>query len=138
MGRFTPVTISTRGDRKGRLTLVGVPPNMSVRISTSPPPTSAIARSMASRAAVHVVGPADGHGGDGRDVAHDGAGGVHELPGQLRRGVTTTMPIMPVTPGAGRDGARAPDSPCRASFSAERVRDHHRAVAAAGAADRRW
>src|SRR6185436_13418599 len=51
MGRFTPVTISTRGERKGRLTLVGVPPNMSVRIRTSPPPTSARAWPILSREA---------------------------------------------------------------------------------------
>ena len=46
-----------RGERKGRLTLVGVPPNMSVRMSTSPPPTSARARSMRLARRGHVVAP---------------------------------------------------------------------------------
>src|SRR4029077_18665148 len=55
--------------------------------------------------AVHVVRPADGDGGDGRDVADDGAGGVDELARQGPVGDHDDAD-HPVTPGAGRDGAR--------------------------------
>ena len=51
IGRLTPVTISTRGDRNGRLTFVGVPPNMSVSTSACRPADLRMPRSIAARAA---------------------------------------------------------------------------------------
>src|SRR5437899_6510003 len=93
MGRFTPATISTRGERNGRLTLVGVPPNMSVRMRASSP-TSATAWAMASRAAVtsslHPMETAAMRGISPTMVRAAFTSSPASCPC-----VTTTIPIMP-------------------------------------------
>src|SRR5687768_9960985 len=134
MGRFTPVTISTAGERKGRLTLVGVPPNMSVRISTGPPPTSASARSIFSRAALMSS-----------VQAMETAAMAGTSPTMLRAALTSspaTCPwhttTMPITRGPSRlpevAVAHAHSVALARDGLAQRVGHHHRAVAAARAA----
>src|SRR4029079_7390038 len=133
MGRFTPVTISTRGDRKGRLTLVGVPPNVSGRMRTAPPPPSATARSMASRALFMSS-----------DHPMDTAAMAGMSPTMVRAAftssparapwVTTTMPIPPLLL-AQVAMAHADGIPVAGQLLRQRVRDHDRAMAPARAPD---
>src|SRR5258707_6515565 len=133
MGRFTPVTISTFGDRKGRLTLVGVPPNMSVRMRTSPPPTSASGRSVAARAlpmsSVHPMDTAAMAGMSPTIVRAAFTSSAASAPC-----VTTTMPItrslLAQVAMADADGIPVPGQLLR-----HRVRDNDRPVAAARAPD---
>src|SRR6185369_3189399 len=133
MGRFTPVTISTLGDRKGRLTLVGVPPNMSVRMRTSPPPTSATARAMASRALfMSSVQPMETAAMAGMSPTMVRVA-LTSSPARAPW-VTTTMPIIPSLL-AQVAMAHADGVPVAGQLLRHRVRDHHRAVAAARAPD---
>src|SRR5439155_15267457 len=133
MGRFTPVTISTWGERKGRLTLVGVPPNMSVRISDCSPPTCSSARAIASRAALtSSLQPMETAAMRGMSPTMVRAA-LTSSPASAPC-VTTTIPIMPASlpqvPVADAD---------RVALAAERLRqrvgDHHRPVPPARAAD---
>ena len=97
MGRFTPVTISTLSERKGRLRLVGVPPNMSVRTRTSPPPASASPRSMAALAAAgSSLQPIETAAMAGMSPTIVRA--AFTSSSAIRPCVTTTMPIIRLTP----------------------------------------
>src|SRR5437667_9196504 len=134
MGRFTPVTISTRGDRKGRLTLVGVPPNMSVRIKTPSPPTSRSARSIFSRAALMSSAQ-----------PMETAAMAGTSPTMLRAALTSspaTCPWLTTTIPITRGRSPLPQVPVAHPHSvalarnplAQGVGHHHRAVAPARAA----
>ena len=85
IGRLTPVITSTRSaSRNVSPRFDGVPPNMSVRIST---PSGALhprdrLLDLLARV-VHVVVPADRHGGELRQVADDRLGRVHQLGREL-------------------------------------------------------
>ena len=162
IGRLTPVITSTRSiSRNVMPRFDGVPPNMSVSSSTPPSPrTRSIACAMSSRASFDVVVPADGDGGELRQIADDHLRGVHQLGGELPvrhdddadHGVDTSAydtaarsQDARVNPPARQDDrlrirdVAVPDPHARAVHIGERatqpLRNHHRAMAPAGAAD---
>src|SRR5262245_51329001 len=133
IGRLTPVTISTLADRYGRLRLVGVPPNMSVSTSTSPP-ASTTARPIALLAvAASSPQPSDTATTPGSSPWIVRAAVTSSS--ASRPCVTTTIAIIgSLLPGVAVLDAHR--EALAAHGGADRVGQHHRAVAAARAADR--
>ena len=87
----------------------GVPPNMSVAISTpSGPPDRLDRRGDLVARVLDVLVPADRHRRKVRQVADDGLGGVDELGGELSVGHDHDANHAPPFPSERRDDAPAP------------------------------
>ena len=85
IGRLTPVMTSTWSlSRNVMPRFDGVPPNMSVRSSTpASPRTRSIACAMSSLASIDIVVPANGDGGEVRQIADDHLRRVDQFGGEL-------------------------------------------------------
>ena len=129
IGRLTPVTISTSDERYGRLRFVGVPPNMSVRMSASPRPTSSSPFSMASAPATAESSPQPIDTAAIAGISPTIVRAALTSSSATRPCVTTTMPIIgspsldvPVVDPAPRIPCLASASPSSLAIITERWR----------------